>query len=365
MSAKYRRHTRLLTAAALGISATSALLVSGSATGANLGQLKSQLNSTQSELNANQAHQRTLSGSVSALNGEVASLTGQISLVQSREASARARLDRYDTALSEAKAQLRAERAKLALVRRELGRAQKILAAELVSQYEQPKQTLMSVVIDASGFNQMLSQLQYLSRAKQQEQSIIKVTRSARAQAIAATVRIGKLEASDQQAASSASVQTSALSGMNTLLTSRQTALSDARAAQATALAAAQNKGSKLRGALAEIQKQEQAAQRAAQAISVTTSGGTTTGGSSGGSSGWAIPYAIVLCESGGQNLPPNAAGASGYYQIIPSTWTAFGGTGPAAYLASKAEQDAVAAKIWNGGAGASDWTCSSIVGIT
>ena len=38
--------------------------------------------------------------------------------------------------------------------------------------------------------------------------------------------------------------------------------------------------------------------------------------------------------------MPPNRAGASGYYQIIPSTWRGFGGTGPAAYLASKAEQD-------------------------
>ena len=72
-----------------------------------------------------------------------------------------------------------------------------------------------------------------------------------------------------------------------------------------------------------------------------------------------------MLCESGGQNLPPNGAGASGYYQIIPSTWHDFGGTGPAAYLAPKSEQDAVAARIWNNGAGASNWACSAIVGVT
>ena len=82
-------------------------------------------------------------------------------------------------------------------------------------------------------------------------------------------------------------------------------------------------------------------------------------------SAGWAIPYAIVLCESGGQDLPPNSAGASGYYQIIPSTWHDFGGTGPAAYLAPKSEQDAVATRIWNNGAGASNWACSAIVGVT
>ena len=31
----------------------------------------------------------------------------------------------------------------------------------------------------------------------------------------------------------------------------------------------------------------------------------------------WAIPWPIVQCESGGQNLPPNYAGASGYYQFM------------------------------------------------
>ena len=81
-------------------------------------------------------------------------------------------------------------------------------------------------------------------------------------------------------------------------------------------------------------------------------------------SNGWAIPAAIVLCESGGQNLPPNSAGASGYYQILPSTWKLFGGSGRAAYLASKSEQDGVASRIWNGGAGASNWVCAAIVGI-
>ena len=90
----------------------------------------------------------------------------------------------------------------------------------------------------------------------------------------------------------------------------------------------------------------------------------TASGPALGPSGGWAIPYAIVLCESGGQNLSPNSAGASGYYQIMPATWRLFGGGGPAAYLAGKAEQDAIAAKIWNGGAGASNWVCAGIVGI-
>lgn len=77
---------------------------------------------------------------------------------------------------------------------------------------------------------------------------------------------------------------------------------------------------------------------------------------------GWAIPEPIVMCESRGQNLPPNYDGASGAYQILGSTWAAYGGTAPyEAYLHSRSEQDAVAARIWREG-GPSQWSCASMV---
>ena len=46
-----------------------------------------------------------------------------------------------------------------------------------------------------------------------------------------------------------------------------------------------------------------------------------------------------------------------------PSTWKLYGGSGPAAWKASKAEQDRVAARIWAGGSGASQWVCAALVG--
>jgi septal ring factor EnvC (AmiA/AmiB activator) len=375
MSAKYRRHKQLPRAAALGLTLCSGLLVAGSATGAtsaDVNQLQSKLNSAKSQLGATQTHQQSLAGNISTLNGQVSSLASQINLVQSQEAAAQSQLAGYDTALSQAKSELYAERARLHMLKLRLRHASKLLGAQLRSQYEQPDQSFVSLLVDASGFNQLLSQLQYLDNAKRAEQKIIQLTRSARTQAQSATARIDKLAQADQRAANAAAVQTNALTGMNSLLASRQTALDLERQAQATALAASQAKGSDLRSAIHQIQVKEAAAQQATQTLSGGGTNGTSTpttpgsgGDGLGGSGGWAIPEAIVLCESGGQNLPPNGAGASGYYQIIPSTWKQFGGSGAAAYLASEGEQSSVAAKIWNGGAGASNWTCSSIVGIT
>jgi hypothetical protein len=87
-----------------------------------------------------------------------------------------------------------------------------------------------------------------------------------------------------------------------------------------------------------------------------TVNGSFAADGSSGGCGGitpysgggqcWAIPYGIVQCESGGQNVPNSqSSGAQGYYQLMS------GGTG------TRSEQDAAAARLWAGGAGGSNWS--------
>jgi hypothetical protein len=286
--------------------------------------------------------------------------------VQSREAAVRADLERDRSALLAAQAALGRERARLAMLRRRLARARMLLSRQLVSSYESDRPDVVSVVLNAHGFNDLLEKLDFLHRAEQQQQSVITLTRVAKAQADAAARRLAKLEATDRQITEATAVRVRALAGMNVLLQSKQAALAKARAAQQAALAASQARGRQLRSEISRIQAQQAAARAAANAAAAASSSSVpaSSGPALGPSGGWVIPYAIVLCESGGQNVPPNSAGASGYYQIIPSTWAAFGGTGPAAYLASKAEQDAVAARIWNGGAGASNWVCAGIVGI-
>jgi septal ring factor EnvC (AmiA/AmiB activator) len=366
MITQKRRHRRRIVVAVLAVAATSALPAL-SASAANVSQLQIQLGQTQSQLNSTKSREHTLDSKISELNGQVSTLAGQVSLVRSREQAAAERLAAENDLVQTVRAQTVKQRRRLALLRKILSRARRALAAELVSQYEQPQQSFVTLVVDSGGFQQLLDGLQYMSRAKRAEETIVRVTRAAQSEAITASERLLALEAADTRAVDNAQTQTHALAGMNALLSSRESALTDERSAQSAALAASQARGAKLDAAISAIQAQEAAAEAAARAVTVPSDGGAGTSLTTvtGGSGGWAIPYPVVLCESGGQDLPPNGAGASGYYQIVPATWRDFGGSGPAAYLAPKAEQDAVAAKIWNNGAGASNWTCSGIVGIT
>jgi septal ring factor EnvC (AmiA/AmiB activator) len=331
-----------------------AVLPAGSSASPSLGQLNSQLTNQH-------ARQQHLQGSLAGLTQLVSSLNSQISLVQTREAAVNAQLASDRQALAAAHVALVRERQLLVLLRAKLARAKLLLAKQLVSAYEGDQPDLVSVVLESHGFNDLLERITYLKDAEHQQQGVIALTRAAKARADAAAKRMAALEARDRQITSDEAIRARALAGMQSLLVSKQSALKQAQAIQQAALDASRQRGQQLQASISKLEAQQQAA---AQAQSQSSSSGSGVGPALGPSGGWAIPYPIVLCESGGQNLPPNSAGASGYYQIIPSTWTGFGGTGPAAYLASKAEQDAVAARIWRGGAGASDWVCAGIVGI-
>jgi septal ring factor EnvC (AmiA/AmiB activator) len=308
------------------------------------------LDQLHNELGAQQARQQDLAGSINQLDASISSLESQISLVQNREAAVRESLAADHARLARLQGQITRERDHLALLRKTLAKAKDILSAQVVSQYESQPPDLVSVILNAHGFNDLLEQINFLGRAKHQQQSIISITEAAKAAADAAVKRLTGLQREVRQVTAETAVRAQALAGMNRLLSSRESALSAARSAQRAALAASQARSHALRRQISHVEAQQAAARANPVAL--------------GPSNGWAIPYAIVLCESGGQNLPPNSAGASGYYQIIPSTWKLFGGTGPAAYLAPKSEQDAIASRIWNGGAGASNWVCAGIVGI-
>lgn len=368
-----RRWTARLLAATLA-AAGLFVLPAESTAGPSIGQLNQQLGQQR-------AHSQQLQSSLARLASLISSLNSQISLVRSREAAVQAALSHDRSELAATEAQLRVEHQIVAMLDARLAQAQHLLSVQLVANYESGGTDLVDVVLNSNGFTDLLERITFLKDAEREQQGLISVTRRDKGEADAAARRLAKLQAKQMSITHAALLESRALIGMNQLLDSKQAALQHSEALQRSALSASQSRSSQIQSEISHIEAQQAAAARAAAArqaaanAAASSSSSSASGSSSSSapppSSGptpygpWAIPAAIVMCESGGQNLPPNSAGASGYYQIIPSTWTGYGGTGPAAYLAPKSEQDAVASRIWNGGAGASAWVCASIVGIT
>src|SRR5512133_703440 len=277
--------------------------------------------------------------------------------VERQLASAAARLGRLERAtsravavmsarLSETQAELRVTRERLVRLRARLAQSRSALAAMLRQRYTADQPDVVSVVLDAKGFADVLERIEFLRRVQHSDTMIVDAVRRGRNDARHDERLLAALEPRQREQTAAVASQRDALARMTAALQSRRAALARARAAR---LAALSNTIASRRRAQRELSRLLAAQARAAA--------------SQGPGGPWSIPWPIVECESGGQNLPPNSASASGYYQMLDSTWHGLGGSTPHAYQASKAEQDRLAAKLWAGGAGAHNWVCAAIVG--
>src|SRR4051794_3749432 len=270
-----------------------------------------------------------------------------IAIIERKRAAAQAELDRNQAKLDKIKADLLRERRRLARLKARLVFSRDVLARRLKEMYVAGQPDLVTVVLTSKGFADLLERGEFLRRIRDQDQEVIQAVRRARDASRRATKRLAKLRVRQQRVTDAIRKQRDALASMGELLASRRADAERVRAARLAALRHVRGSRQRLEKELERLQGEQ--------------SGSMSHFGPGGP---WAIPWVIVQCESGGFNHPPNWATASGYYQFIRPTWRGLGGSTPNAYQASKAEQDRLAAKLWDGGRGASNWDCAAIVGI-
>jgi len=266
-----------------------------------------------------------LEGRLSAAQTELNAAAQQLATTEARETEARRRVTRLRTRLAEVRTKL---------------------AGLLRERYMGDRPDFVTVVLHADGFPQLLETLAFVKRVERADTRVLDVVRDARGEAGREQKTLTALAARQAREASAVRTRRDALASITAGLRERRDTIARAHAARAAALARTR---SGRRTAERELDRLLAARARAARAPS-------------GPGGPWAIPWSIVQCESGGQNTPPNHAGASGYYQILDTTWRGLGGSTPHAYRASKAEQDRLAAKLWAGGAGRHNWVCADLV---
>jgi hypothetical protein len=220
--------------------------------------------------------------------------------------------------------------------------AVKELDQRLIAIYESAAPDYVTVLLNSNGFDDLSTRSDYLNALHEADMRIADKVASLRDQVAANVTQVADLkQQSDQEAdqltAAKASFEASQLAA-------NQSAAAVAAARQGTqaSLAGAQDQVAQLEA--------EQAAQQS------SSSSGSGNPAYLGGP--YSIPTYIVMCESGGNYHALNSSsGAGGAYQILPSTWAAYGGQGEP-QNAPKAEQDRIAAEIWRD-SGPSAWSCA------
>lgn len=279
---------------------------------------------------------------------------------QRRLSDAQAELDGERAQLEATATALRETRAQLTRLRKRLARSREVLADVLRARYVDDPPGLADVVLQAEGFDDLLERVEFLRRVQDHDTRTVSAVRDARSAAADDEARLERLRRKQARQTADAQRQRDGIAAMTAGLEQRR---ADATRAAEARRAALRNTRAGRRTAERELERLVAAERKRAREFSPPA--GASASANQRGTGGWAIPWAIVQCESGGVNHRPNSAGASGYYQFIPQTWQAMGGSTPHAYQASRAEQDRMARKLWAGGAGASNWDCAAMVGIT
>ena len=313
-----------------------ALVVLGLGAGSPVPAPAQSESSLRDRIQSGRERERALSGAIDGLDRLLGRVGREVAVIQGRLDDVQAALDAAEARLGETRAELDRERARLRRLRRRLAEGREVLADQLVNGYKADRPDLVSLVLGASSFADLLERFEFIERVQDRNASVVERVRGAREETRRQSQVLARLEVQQQERTEEIERRHAALTSMRSGLAERQAELGRARAARAAALT-----GTRAGRSRAERTLRRLIAQRERAAAALTRPGGP-----------WAIPWPIVQCESGGQNLPPNGKGASGYYQFMPETWRGMGGSTPHAYQAPKAEQDRLAALLWAGGAG-------------
>ncbi len=176
-------------------------LVSGASEQATVSALQDKIDVKQGKLDHVNGHARVLSSDVSQLTQKILGLEGTISKLQRNEDAIQSDLDEKRAELGRTQTQLRRVRARLAQLQARLRHARTVLAARLVELYKADEPDMISVVLNADGFAELLENGAYLQRIGQQDQEIITAVRDAKAEAEDLSTQLGELEQRQQRVA--------------------------------------------------------------------------------------------------------------------------------------------------------------------
>jgi murein DD-endopeptidase MepM/ murein hydrolase activator NlpD len=255
----------------------------------------------QQQLNAGQGKVSSLQGQVNAASGRLGQLNSSISGLEARIARIQTDLDAKRAELIRLQLQLNAARKRLAQLQAFEAHGERVLSQQLVNTYENDRPDLVTVVLESSGFQDLLERLTFAQKIQKQDVQIVHQVRVARKQVAAEAVHLGALEVRQQQITVQVLRERNSVASAKVSLVQQRIAVARDRAAKAGQLASARDQVASLQSQLNKLQ-----AAQAAQAASSSGSGfpvGSNTGSPAGSSGGFTFP------------LPKDAASP-------PGTWS-------------------------------------------
>lgn len=283
-----------------------------------------------------------IAAEIDSASAELAATQSRALAAAAREAELAATLARGEQREARLEAAARAAAAELEAARARLTRALDTLADRLVEIYKNGTTDPAVVLLEAEGFDDLTTRVEYLQRIEAADETLVLRVRTLREQVAARLAAVDRAEAEAAAFNDRVAAARDQIASVRAAAEAEAAALAEARSHRQAALESLEGQVGEW---TADVQRLERVSAREAHQEVSEWFGD------------WAIPESIVICESGGNWDAVNpSSGAGGAYQILPSTWELYGGGGDPED-ASPAEQSEIAGQIW-ADSGSSAWVC-------
>jgi murein DD-endopeptidase MepM/ murein hydrolase activator NlpD len=249
-----RRLSLLLIVAALPL-ALWAVLPLGSS-GQNL---QNRIDRGRAKIEQHKGRERVLTSQVSAFTSKINSLQSDITVLQTKQVRLQANLDAKRAELAQIQEDLRRERLRLARLKRRLAEARVELANRLVQMYKEDSPDVVTVVLEADGFADLLERTEFLQRTSAQDARIINRVRDAKAETKATAERLDRLEQRAQKIAEQIEAEVNQVVEVKGQLVSRRENFASARAGKAQLLSNVQASRHEIEDHVASLEREQAA----------------------------------------------------------------------------------------------------------
>jgi peptidoglycan DL-endopeptidase CwlO len=270
--------------------AAAALVVLLAASAAPAEDLESKLDAKEARLSKVRERSGVLSTTISQLGDRIDRLTTEVAGLRTREAAVEVRLNAKQAELDRAMAQLDVAKTRLVKMRSHLKRALSALRDRLVAMYETGTPDVLSVIVGANGYDDLIDRTEYLNRIRGNDEAIVGRVRELRDQVKRTVDRLRSAKDQIEAARDSIAAEEQALASARSAVQQRQSSLVAARGDRVAALKKIRSHEEELDGSVAKIQAKI-AAQLAGYG-SVPLPAGPIRGGSGGLI--WPVDGAVV-----------------------------------------------------------------------
>jgi murein DD-endopeptidase MepM/ murein hydrolase activator NlpD len=245
--------TRLAPAALLAAAAALIVLLAASSA-APAQDLESKLDAKEAKLSKVRERKGVLTTTISGLGDKIDRLTSEVAALHNHEAAVRVRLDAKQRELDRAEAQLGVAKERLAVMRAHLKRALVSLRDRLVAIYETGTPDVLSVLVGANGYDDLVDRTEYLNRIHGMDEAVVGRVRDLRDEVKRTVIRLRTAKNTIEAARDSIAAEEQTLASARTAVQQRQSALVSARSERLAALSEIRKHEEELDGSVAAIQ---------------------------------------------------------------------------------------------------------------